>query len=573
MDDQEYLDRYRHSTSHVLAQAVKRLFPDARLGIGPAIENGFYYDFDLSETLTPEVVERIEKEMEKIIGEDLPFQREEISEKDAERLFRDRGEDYKLELIGGLKGRAISIYRDGEFIDLCRGPHIRRTGEIKAFKLLSVAGAYWKGDEQRPMLQRIYGTAFSSRKELREYLAALKEAKKRDHRKLGRELDLFSFHDEAPGSPFFHPRGLVLYETLIDFWRKEHRKRGYREIRTPLVLREELWHQSGHWDHYQDHMYLIRVGEEKFALRPMNCPGGILYYRETQHSYREFPLRIAELGLVHRRELTGVLRGLFRVQSFVIDDAHIFCLPGQIKDEIVRITELILYLYRRVGFSEYQVEISTRPSSSIGSDRDWELATGSLIDAMKESGIPFEINEGEGAFYGPKIDFHIKDCLRRSHQCGTIQLDFSMPQRFNLEYVGDDGKKHRPVMLHRAAFGSIERFLGILLEHYGGALPVWLAPVQARVLPISRKVLSYAEEVAGKLEEAGLRAEMDGRDEKIGYKIRQSRLEKIPYLLVVGEREAAVGQAALRKRGGEQLGSLNIEKCVDIIRQDIKGKE
>lgn len=573
MKGKEYLDRYRHSVSHVMAQAVKRLFPETKLGIGPAIENGFYYDFDLPETLTPELLERIEKEMEKIVGEDHAFQREDISEEEAKSLFRELGEVYKLELIQGLKGQSISIYRDGEFVDLCRGPHLKSTGEIKAFKLLSVAGAYWKGDEQRPMLQRIYGTAFPTRKELRGYLTALEEAKKRDHRKLGRELDLFSFHDEAPGSPFFHPRGLVLYETLIDFWRREHRKRGYQEIRTPLVLREELWHQSGHWDHYQDHMYLIRVGEEKFALRPMNCPGCILYYRERQHSYREFPLRIAELGLVHRRELTGVLRGLFRVQSFVIDDAHIFCLPGQIKDEIVRITELILYLYRKVGFADYQVEISTRPSSSIGSDRDWELATDSLVDAMKESGIDYEINEGEGAFYGPKIDFHIKDCLRRSHQCGTIQLDFSMPERFNLEYTGDDGKKHRPVMIHRAAFGSIERFLGILLEHYGGAFPVWLAPVQALVLPISRKNLSYAKAVQKKLEEAGLRAALDGRDEKIGYKIRQARLQKVPYLLVVGEREAEAGQVALRKRGGEQLGSLNIEECIEIIRQAIKQKE
>jgi threonyl-tRNA synthetase len=570
MEDQEYLELYRHSTAHVMAHAVKRLFPESALGIGPSISDGFYYDFDLPETLTPELFGRIEEEMANIIASDYPFEREELSYEQAKTLFAKSGESYKLELLEGLKDETISIYRDDDFIDLCRGPHLESTGKIKAFKLLSVAGAYWKGDEQRPMLQRIYGTAFPDRKELRLHLATIEEAKKRDHRKLGRDMDLFSFHEEAPGTPFFHPIGVVLYNTLLDYWRQVHRENGYQEVMTPLILKDELWHQSGHWDHYKDHMYFSTVGEQGYAVKPMNCPGTLLLYKERQHSYREFPLKIAELGRVHRLELSGVLHGLFRVQGFVIDDAHIFCLPEQIKEEIAKVTELILSLYRTVGFDEYQIEISTRPEKSIGSDEDWELATRSLMEALDEKGIEYSISEGEGAFYGPKIDFHIKDCLKRSHQCGTIQLDFSMPERFELEYVGADGQKHRPVMIHRAAFGSIERFLAILLEHYGGILPLWLAPVQAIILPISEKTVQYGQDLKIQLQEAGIRVELDERNEKIGYKIRSARNRKIPYMLVVGAEEEEAKTIAVRKIKEGQLGELKIAECLKLLKDEIR---
>ncbi len=569
----EDLDRYRHSVSHVMAQAVKRIYPGVKLGIGPSIEDGFYYDFDLEEPIAPEALERVEEEMAKIVKEDLPFEREELSADQAQKLFRKLGEDYKLELISGLGDETISIYRDGEFVDLCRGPHIERTGQIKAFKLLSVAGAYWKGDEQRPMLQRIYGTAFLDRKDLRQHLLNIEEAKKRDHRKLGKAMKLFSFHPEAPGMAFFHPRGVTLYQSLLNFWREVHREHGYREIMTPLILREDLWHQSGHWDHYKDHMYLSRIGEQGYAVKPMNCPGGILLYKETQHSYREFPLRIAELGRVHRRELTGVLQGLFRVQSFVIDDAHIYCLPEQITGEIVLVTRLILDLYRAFGFEDVQVEVSTRPESSIGSDEDWETATRSLKEALDRCEVDYQVSEGEGAFYGPKIDFHIKDCLKRSHQCGTIQLDFSMPERFKLEYVGADGEKHRPVMIHRAAFGSFERFLGILLEHYGGALPVWLAPVQAVVLPVSEKSVEYGKTVRDRLKEKNIRVELDDRNEKIGWKIRNATLEKVPYMLIVGGEEAEQGTVSVRKRVEGELGKWELPKFIKAVEDEIAKKK
>ncbi len=568
MEEHDYLDRYRHSAAHVMAQAVKRIYPHARLGIGPPIEDGFYYDFDLPETITPEDFPRIEEEMRQIIAADHPFERRELSFEEGRRLLEEQGETYKLELLEGLKDQTISIYRSDGFIDLCRGPHLERTGEIKAFKLLSVAGAYWKGDEQRPMLQRLYATAFPEPRDLRRYLAGVEEAKKRDHRKLGREMDLFSFHEEAPGAPFFHPRGVVLYRTLLDYWREVHEAAGYREIMTPLMLRDHLWHQSGHWEHYQDHMYLSTVGEQTFAVKPMNCPGTLLYYKETQHSYREFPLKVAELGRVHRRELTGVLHGLFRVQSFVIDDAHIFCLPDQVTGEIVKVVNLIISIYRTIGFPEFAVEISTRPESSIGSDGDWELATRSLKEALEINRIDYQVSEGEGAFYGPKIDFHIRDCLKRSHQCGTIQLDFSMPERFNLEYVGADGNKHRPVMIHRATFGSIERFLAIVLEHYGGVLPLWLAPVQAVVLPISAKSIDYGRKVREELAGAGIRAELDERDEKIGYKIRSARLQRIPYMLVVGPAEEKAGSASVRHLRQGQRGERPLEK----IRRELSGE-
>ncbi|MEA1927498.1 MAG: threonine--tRNA ligase [Candidatus Auribacterota bacterium] len=565
MENKEYLDLYRHSAAHVMAHAVKRLFPEVKLGIGPPIEDGFYYDFDLPQTLTPELFSRIEEEMEKIIIADYPFVREELSYEEAKSLLLKDKEDYKLELLEGFRDDTLSIYRSGDFFDLCRGPHLESTGKIKAFKLLSVAGAYWKGDEQRPMLQRIYATAFPDKKALRKHLAAIEEAKKRDHRKLGREMDLFSFHEEAPGAPFFHPLGVVLYNNLLEFWRKIHSAHGYEEVMTPLILKDELWHQSGHWEHYKDHMYLSTVGEQGYAVKPMNCPGTLLLYKENQHSYREFPLKIAELGRVHRLEMTGVLHGLFRVQSFIIDDAHIFCLPEQIKEEIEKVAELILDIYRQVGFTEYQIEISTRPEKSIGSDEDWELATRSLMEALDEKKIEYTVSEGEGAFYGPKIDFHIKDCLKRTHQCGTIQLDFSMPRRFELEYVGSDGEKHRPVMIHRAAFGSIERFLAILLEHYGGMLPLWLAPVQAIVLPISEKFSRYAGEVNAALKKAGIRVELDIRNEKIGYKIRAARIRKIPYMLVVGSAEAEAGTVAVRKLKEGQMGEWKIQDFIDEI--------
>ncbi|HOO76993.1 MAG TPA: threonine--tRNA ligase [bacterium] len=569
---QDYLDAYRHSSAHVMAQAVKRLYPQAKLGIGPSIEDGFYYDFDLDDTINPESLERIEDEMKKIAAENHPFERESVGWEEARRIFTDAGEVYKLELLDNLRGEDITIYRDGEFFDLCRGPHVGSTGEIKAFKLLSVAGAYWKGDEQRPMLQRIYGTSFPAEEELAEYLHNLEEARERDHRRVGKEMDLFSFHEEAPGMVFFHPRGVALYEALLSFWRSLHRSRGYREIMTPLILKDELWHRSGHWDHYQDHMYFCPVGDENYAVKPMNCPGGILFYKENQHSYREFPLRIAELGRVHRRELTGVLHGLFRVQSFIIDDAHIYCLPEQIRDEIRATVDLILELYRAVGFEEYQIEVSTRPESSIGSDKDWDLATRSLTEALESMSIDYEVREGEGAFYGPKIDFHIRDCLKRSYQCGTIQLDFSMPERFDLEYIGPDGKKHRPVMIHRAAFGSIERFLGILLEHYGGALPCWLAPVQAVVIPVSRKCREYAREVLSRLEGEGIRAELDDRNEKLGWKIRAAREIRAPYMLIVGAREAETGEVSVRKRNEGELGSFALDEVPDLITQAIREK-
>ncbi len=568
MEEHDYLDRYRHSAAHVMAQAVKRIYPHARLGIGPPIEDGFYYDFDLPETITPDDFPRIEEEMRAIVAADHPFQRRELSFEEGRRLLEEQGEIYKLELLEGLKDDTISIYRSDGFVDLCRGPHLERTGEIKAFKLLSVAGAYWKGDEQRPMLQRIYATAFPDPRELRRYLAGVEEAKKRDHRKLGREMGLFSFHEEAPGAPFFHPRGVVLYRTLLDYWREVHEAAGYREIMTPLMLRDHLWHQSGHWEHYQDHMYLSTVGEQTFAVKPMNCPGTLLYYRETQHSYREFPLKVAELGRVHRRELTGVLHGLFRVQSFVIDDAHIFCLPEQVTGEVVKVVDMIISIYRTIGFPEFAVEISTRPESSIGSDDDWELATRALKEALEINRIDYQVSEGEGAFYGPKIDFHIRDCLKRSHQCGTIQLDFSMPERFNLEYVGADGNKHRPVMIHRATFGSIERFLAIVLEHYGGVLPLWLAPVQAVVLPISARTIDYGRRVRKELAEAGIRAELDERDEKIGYKIRSARLQRIPYMLVVGPAEEKAGSASVRHLRQGQRGEWPLEK----IREELSGE-
>ncbi|OQX54542.1 MAG: threonine--tRNA ligase [Candidatus Omnitrophica bacterium 4484_213] len=502
----------RHSTAHILAQAVKELYPEAKLGIGPAIEEGFYYDFDYPKGFTPEDLERIEKKMH-----------------------------------------------------LCRGPHLNSTGEIKAFKLLSTAGAYWRGKSENKMLQRIYGTAFEDKKDLERYVKNLKEAKKRDHRKLGKELDLFSFHPEAPAAPFYHPKGVILYQNLIDFWRKEHQREDYLEIKTPLILEENLWKQSGHYEHYREHIYFTELAGRRYAVRPMNCPGCLLFYKEKQHSYRELPLRFAELGLVHRQELSGVTHGLFRAKAFTIDDAHIFCLPSQLTDEIIKVSNLILRVYKILGFEEYSIELSTRPESSIGTDQMWEEATNSLREALKKNKIDYEVKEGEGAFYGPKIDFHIKDCLQRTWQCGTIQVDFSMPERFNLEYIDKNSQRCPVVMIHRAVFGSIERFLGILIEHYGGAFPLWLAPLQMRIITIAQRHIPYAQEVQKRLQDASLRVDTDFRDEKVGYKIRGGELQKIPFLLIIGDKEEKEGNIAVRERGKGDVGRKEIEKFIEEI--------
>jgi threonyl-tRNA synthetase len=567
--DPEGLEIIRHSASHVMAQAVRRLYPEVKLAIGPAIENGFYYDFDLAEPLKPEDLPKIEAEMTKIVQEDLPFQRSELSKAQALELFQKTGAKYKYELVEGLEDGNISFYQQGDFIDLCRGPHLPSTGWLKAFKLMSLAGAYWRGDSKREMLQRIYGTAFPAKKLLDEYLFKLEEAKKRDHRKLGKELDLFDIFDEGPGFPFFMPKGMVLRNTLEDFWRQEHKKRGYQEIKTPIILSEELWHRSGHWDHYKDNMYFTKIDDGNYAVKPMNCPGGMLAFKRKLHSYRDLPERVAELGLVHRHELSGALHGLMRVRCFTQDDAHIFMTPEQIKDEILGVIDLIDDFYRVFGF-KYHVELSTRPENSMGSDEDWATATEALRDALNTKGMQYKVNEGDGAFYGPKIDFHLEDSLGRTWQCGTIQLDFQMPEKFELTYIGPDGEKHRPVMIHRVVFGSIERFIAILTEHYAGAFPTWLAPVQVRVLAISEDQHSYALEVQKKLEQQGIRTEVDLRNEKIGYRIREAQLQKIPFMFVVGEREAREGWVAVRERKEGDLGVQPILQIAAKIVAEIK---
>ncbi|SHM11693.1 threonyl-tRNA synthetase [Caldanaerovirga acetigignens] len=572
-EDKEGRDAFRHSTSHVMAQAVKRLFPDVKLGIGPAIEEGFYYDFDREESFTPEDLEKIEKEMEKIIAEDQPFIRMEVTREEAIKKLQEMGEPYKVELVQNLPEDAkISFYKNGEFLDLCAGPHIPSTGRIKAFKLTTLAGAYWKGDSRNKMLQRIYGTSFPKKSMLEEYLKNLEEAKKRDHRKLGRELELFSMHEEGPGFPFFHPKGMILWNTLVDFWRKEHQKRGYQEIKTPIILNEELWKRSGHWDHYKANMYFTQIDGEGYAIKPMNCPGGILIYKSQVHSYREFPLKLAELGLVHRHELSGVLHGLMRVRSFTQDDAHIYVMPSQIEEEILDVIELADYIYKIFGF-DYHVELSTRPENSMGPDELWEKATSALQRALEKKGFAYKVNEGDGAFYGPKIDFHLKDSIGRTWQCGTIQLDFMMPERFDLTYIGPDGERHRPVMIHRTIFGSLERFIGILIEHYAGAFPVWLAPVQVKVIPVSQKFLEYARQVRKKLEFHDIRVELDERNEKVGYKIREAQMQKIPYMLIVGEREEAEGSVSVRIREKGDVGTRSLEEFIQEILEKIKSKE
>ena len=553
-NDEDGRRTLRHTASHVLAQAVKHLRPEAKLAIGPAIENGFYYDFDVDEPFTPEFLAQVEKEMQKLIKLNERVERFELPRAEALDLMKD--EPYKVELINDLpEGETISFYRQGDFTDLCAGPHLPSTGKIKAVKLTSIAGAYWRGSEKNKMLQRIYGTAFTNREELDAYLARIEEAKKRDHRKLGRQLDLFDIRDEGPGFPFFYPKGMVLRNQLEDYWREIHRKHGYEEIKTPIMLNRSLWERSGHWDHYQENMYTTKIDDVDFAIKPMNCPGGILVYERKKWSYRDLPIRSGELGLVHRHELSGALHGLMRVRCFTQDDAHIFMTPDQIRDEIKGVYQLIDEVYKVFGF-EYHVELSTRPENSIGTDEMWALATDGLRGALDDLGVKYVVNEGDGAFYGPKIDFHLTDCLGRTWQCGTIQLDMNLPERFDLTYTGPDGQEHRPVMIHRVVFGSIERFIGILTEHFAGAFPLWLSPVQVKVLPISERHHEYAEKVAAQLQEAGLRVEADLRNEKIGYKIREAQLQKTPYMLVVGDKEAETGTVSVRGRKDGDLGSM-----------------
>jgi threonyl-tRNA synthetase len=571
-EDAEGRDAFRHTSSHILAQAVKRLFNDVKIAIGPAIANGFYYDFDVAVAFTPEDLAKIQTEMEKIVKEDFPIERIEVSRDEAIGIFEKLGEDYKVELIRDLPSDVtISMYKQGEFVDLCAGPHLASTGKVKAIKLQSVAGAYWRGDEKRKMLQRIYGTSFEKKADLEAYLNMLEEAAKRDHRKLGRELDLFSIQEEGPGFPFFHPKGMVLRNELENFWRKLHFKYRYQEIKTPIILNQKLWQQSGHWDHYRENMYFTTIDNEGYAVKPMNCPGGILVYRTQHHSYRDFPLRTAELGLVHRHEISGALHGLMRVRSFTQDDAHIFMLPSQIKAEIQGVIDLFDTVYSTFGLS-YHAELSTKPEKAMGSDDVWELTTKALKDALEERGMDYRINEGDGAFYGPKIDFHLRDSIGRTWQCGTIQLDMQMPEKFDLTYVGEDGQKHRPVMIHRVAFGSIERFIGILIEHYAGAFPTWLAPVQVKILPITDRQVAYARELAATMFDQEIRVEVDERSEKIGYKIREAQLEKVPYTLVVGDKEVESGSVAVRKRGQGDIGGQIASEFIFNLLKEIKEK-
>ena len=560
----------RHTASHILAQAVKRLWPEAKLAIGPAIDKGFYYDIDMEHTLTPEDLGKIEKEMSRIVKENLPITKSVMSRQEAIEFFKSKNEDYKVELIEDLPEDAvISCYAQGDFIDLCAGPHVASTGKVKAFKLQSIAGAYWRGDEKNKMLQRIYGTAFEKKEELDAYLHLLEEAAKRDHRKLGKELGLFVIKEEGPGFPFFLPKGMALRNELENFWREVHHEFDYEEIRTPIILNKQLWETSGHWFHYRENMYTTIIDDEEYAIKPMNCPGGILVYQNEMHSYRDFPLRYAELGLVHRHELSGALHGLFRVRAFTQDDAHVFMLPDQMQSELMKVIELFDRIYSQFGL-KYHVELSTKPDNAMGDDAIWEQATEALRNAIEAKGIPYVINPGDGAFYGPKLDYHIEDSLGRTWQCGTIQLDMNLPERFQIEYVGEDGQKHRPIMIHRACFGSMERFIGILTEHYAGAFPTWMAPVQVKILPISEKHVEYAKELAKQMHRDYVRVEVDDRSEKIGYKIRQAQMEKVPYMLVVGDKEVEEGTVNVRKHGGDELGTVPFDEFFNSIKIEIK---
>ena len=561
---------YWHTTAHIMAQAIKRIYGnDIKLTIGPAIDKGFYYDFDVKENISSDDFEKIEAEMKKIIKEDLPIERFTLQRNEAIKFMKEQAEDYKVELIEELpEGEEISFYKQGEFTDLCAGPHLMSTGKVKAVKILSSSGAYWRGDEHNKMLQRFYGISYPKASQLEEYLNMLEEAKKRDHKKLGKELELFMIAPEGPGFPFFLPKGMVLRNVLEDFWRDIHRKSGYVEIKTPMILNEELWHRSGHWDHYKENMYTTKIDNVDYGIKPMNCPGGMLVYKSKMHSYKDLPIRAGELGLVHRHEKSGELNGLFRVRCFTQDDAHIFCLPEQIEAEIAGIMKLVDEVYSIFGF-EYTVELSTRPEDSMGSDEQWKMAEGALKKVLKDMDMPYEINEGDGAFYGPKIDFHIKDSLGREWQCGTIQLDFQMPERFDLTYIGEDGEKHRPVMLHRVIFGSIERFIGVLIENYAGAFPTWLAPVQVELLPIADTHVEYANQVKAKLEDVGIRVELDDRNEKIGYKIREAQLQKIPYMLILGDKEKEKGTVGVRSRKDGDIGAMDLDDFIAKIVEEI----
>lgn len=572
-DDEYGRWTFRHTASHIMAQAVKRLYPEAKLTIGPAVDDGFYYDFDVAESFTTEDLEKIEAEMKKIVKENIKLERFTMSKEEAVKFFEEKGEPYKIELVENLpEGEEISFYSQGDFTDLCAGAHLMSTGQVKAFKLTSATGAYWHGDSNSRMLCRVYGTAFPKQSELEEYLSMIEEAKKRDHRKLGKELGLFALRDEAPGMPFFLPKGMVLRNTLIGYWREVHKKWDYLEISTPQIMRRSLWETSGHWDHYHDDMYTTVIDDEDFAIKPMNCPGSILVYELEPHSYKELPLRYGELGKVHRNELSGALHGLFRVRCFTQDDAHILLAPEQIKDEVVRIAQLFDEVYSLFGLP-YEIELSTMPEDHIGSKEDWDIATKALADAITGVGKTYTVNEGDGAFYGPKLDFHIKDSLGRTWQCGTIQLDFQLPGRFGLEYTGSDGEKHCPVMIHRVVFGSIERFIGVITEHFAGAFPVWLAPVQVEILPIADRHAEYADKIKAELEALGIRAETDTRNEKIGYKIREARLQKIPYMLVVGDKETENDTVSVRRRGEDkELGSMPLEEFKEKILGEINSK-
>ncbi|MDR7856469.1 threonine--tRNA ligase [Tissierella sp.] len=571
-EDKEGKAIFWHTSAHIMALAVQKLFPGVKFAIGPAIDNGFYYDFDTEHRFTPEDLEKIEAEMAKVVKEGHVVERFVMPRNEALEYFSKQDEVYKVDLIENLpEDEIISFYTLGEFTDLCAGPHLYDIKKVKAIKLLSIAGAYWRGDEKNKMLQRIYGTTFEKKKELEEYLHMLEEAKKRDHRKLGRELDLYSIHEEGPGFPFFHPKGMVLRNILENFWREEHTRAGYEEIKTPLILNEALWHQSGHWDHYKENMYFTNIDDGDYAIKPMNCPGSILVYKSKMYSYRDLPLRWGELGLVHRHELSGALHGLMRVRSFTQDDAHLFVLPSQIKEELVKIIELADKMYNVFGF-KYHIELSTRPENSMGTEEQWEIATNGLIEALKEKEIDYILNEGDGAFYGPKIDFQLEDAIGRTWQCGTIQLDFQLPEKFDMTYVGNDNEKKRPVMIHRTIYGSMERFMGILIEHFAGKFPAWLAPIQATILPISDKFNDYAYEVKKQLANKGIRVEVDARSEKVGYKIREAQLQQIPYMLVVGEKEVTEELVSVRSRDNGDLGQVKVEEFVNQITKEIQEK-
>ena len=571
-EDEQVRSNYRHTTSHILAQAVKKLWPDAKLAIGPAIENGFYYDFDMEHVLNDQDLLKIQKEMKKVIQANYPLERFELPRAEAIKLMEEAGEPYKVELIQDLPEDAtISFYKQGDFTDLCAGPHMERTGQIKAVKLQSVAGAYWRGDSSKKMLQRIYGTCFPSQEELDEYLKKIEEAKKRDHRKIGKEMDLFALYDEGPGFPFFLPKGMIIRNELQSYWKELHRRRGYEEILTPLILNRDLWLTSGHWDHYKDNMYFVKIDDEDYAIKPMNCPGSILVYKRKLWSYRELPVRYAEMGQVHRHELSGALHGLMRVRTFVQDDAHIFMLPEQTRDEVVKIIQLYDDLYKLFNLP-YHIELSTMPDDHMGTEEEWAAAENALKEAIESIGVPYVINEGDGAFYGPKLDFHLEDSIGRTWQCGTLQLDMQMPQRFDINYIGPDGEKHRPLMIHRAAFGSVERFIGILIEHFAGKFPLWLAPVQVRLMTVTEKFTVYAQEIAAQFEDAGIRVESDIRNEKIGYKIREARNERVPYMCIIGEKEVEGKILTVRNgKTGEQT-EMTPDELQKLMLEEIKTK-